>query len=282
MDMNWIDEIRDPEPRKRYIYNADDYDPQYGDPYYREHSTRADSLWRLYEESGTSITFDAFADESRQTDYRMETGALRDFFNGSQSALSSYRNPMGGNPLIAFGSIGRWDGERTGISSFETFDDLMNGDDSPFKDCEIDRFWNDLKTDRGLSVEPRYVELAFGCPPIEWDIDARVRDFAERMGDEYTSLYEQDTTSIKGGDFERFGAFADNHLDFIRALTKARGMDPISSDREIGAFLNTFDKLAAMPEPTPAKQEKDELSAGACDPADPLNLEQSSSYGMTR
>lgn len=128
MDMNWIDEIRDPEPRKRYIYNADDYDPQYGDPYYREHSTRADSLWRLYEESGTSITFDAFADESRQTDYRMETGALRDFFNGSQSALSSYRNPMGGNPLIAFGSIGRWDGERTGISSFETFDDLMNGD----------------------------------------------------------------------------------------------------------------------------------------------------------
>ncbi|RGV45772.1 hypothetical protein [Bifidobacterium longum] len=216
MDMNWIDEIRDPEPRKRYIYNADDYDPQYGDPYYREHSTRADSLWRLYEESGTSITFDAFADESRQTDYRMETGALRDFFNGSQSALSSYRNPMGGNP------------------------------------------------------------------PIEWDIDARVRDFAERMGDEYTSLYEQDTTSIKGGDFERFGAFADNHLDFIRALTKARGMDPISSDREIGAFLNTFDKLAAMPEPTPAKQEKDELSAGACDPADPLNLEQSSSYGMTR
>ena len=219
MDMNWIDEIRDPEPRKRYIYNADDYDPQYGDPYYREHSTRADSLWRLYEESGASITFDAFADESRQTDYRMETGALRDFFNGSQSALSSYRNPMGGNPLIAFGSIGRWDGERTGISSFETFDDLMNGDDSPFKDCEIDhiwdengilkmrghhhdgsveveirqltdqgcealesyeqawagepfdaagrrydggkesvdRFWNDMETDRGLSVEPRYV-----------------------------------------------------------------------------------------------------------------------------
>lgn len=40
MDMNWIDEIRDPEPRKRYIYNADDYDPQYGDPYYREHSTQ--------------------------------------------------------------------------------------------------------------------------------------------------------------------------------------------------------------------------------------------------
>lgn len=38
---------------------------------------------------------------------------------------------------------------------------------------------------------PRYVELAFGCPPIEWDIDMRVRDFADRMSDEYTSLYEK-------------------------------------------------------------------------------------------
>ncbi|MDB6874363.1 hypothetical protein PMT39_07345 [Bifidobacterium longum] len=174
MDMNWIDEIRDPEPRKRYIYNADDYDPQYGDPYYREHSTRADSLWRLYEESGTSITFDAFADESRQTDYRMETGALRDFFNGSQSVLSSYRNPMGGNPLIAFGNIGRWDGERTGISSFETFDDLMNGDDSPFKDCEIDHIWDEngiLKMrghhhDGSVEVEIRQLTDQ-GCEALE-------------------------------------------------------------------------------------------------------------------
>lgn len=66
MDMNWTDEIRDPEPLKRPIYNAADYDTRHGDPYYREHSTRADSLWRLYEESGTSITFDAFADEMRR------------------------------------------------------------------------------------------------------------------------------------------------------------------------------------------------------------------------
>lgn len=46
MDMNWTDEIRDPEPLKRPIYNAADYDTRHGDPYYREHSTRADSLWR--------------------------------------------------------------------------------------------------------------------------------------------------------------------------------------------------------------------------------------------
>lgn len=41
MDMNWTDEIRDPEPLKRPIYNAADYDTRHGDPYYREHSTRA-------------------------------------------------------------------------------------------------------------------------------------------------------------------------------------------------------------------------------------------------
>ena len=90
----------------------------------------------------------------------------------------------------------------------------------------VDRFWKDLKTDQGMSVEPRYVELAFGCPPIEWDIDMRVRDFADRMGDEYTSLYEKGETGIKGGDFERFGAFVDNHLDFMCALTKARAWIP--------------------------------------------------------
>ena len=86
MDMNWIDEIRDPEPRKRYIYNADDYDPQYGDPYYREHSTRADSLWRLYEESGTSITFDArpfsrtFSKARKSSDCPCDAPALVDLW----------------------------------------------------------------------------------------------------------------------------------------------------------------------------------------------------------
>ena len=81
---------------------------------------------------------------------------------------------MGGNPLIAFGVIGRWDGERTGISSFETFDDLMNGDDSPFKDCEIDHIWDEngiLKMrghhhDGGVEVEIRQL-TDHGCEALE-------------------------------------------------------------------------------------------------------------------
>ena len=60
MDMNWTDEIRDPEPLKRPIYNAADYDTRHGDPYYREHSTRADSLWRLYEDVLLQCLFDRF------------------------------------------------------------------------------------------------------------------------------------------------------------------------------------------------------------------------------
>lgn len=81
---------------------------------------------------------------------------------------------MGGNPLIAFGVIGRWDGERTGISSFETFDDLMNGDDSPFKDCEIDHIWDEngiLKMrghhhDGSVEVEIRQLTDQ-GCEALE-------------------------------------------------------------------------------------------------------------------
>ncbi len=301
MDMNWIDEIRDPEPRKRYIYNADDYDPQYGDPYYREHSTRADSLFENYNDlmTGDDSPFkdceiDHIWDENGRLMMRghhHDGGVeveVRQLTDQGCEALETYEQAWVGEPFDAAGR--HYDGGKE----------------------SVDRFWNDLKTDQGMSVEPRYMELAFGCPPVEWGIDTRVRDFADRMGDEYSSLYEKGETGIKSsGDFDRFGVFVNNHLDFVRALTKARGelaglaVDPISSDREIGAFLNTFDKLAAVPEPSPAAQERDELTAGVCDPADPtmgdesdredsghassvcnpadaLNLEQASPYGMTR
>lgn len=141
---------------------------------------------------------------------------------------------------------------------------------------------NPAKPDMQSILRRNARDLVLGNAILVSSVDARGLDFADRMGDGYPSLYEQDTTGIKGGDFERFGAFADNHLDFMRALTKARGMDPISSDREIGAFPNTLDRLAAMPEPSPAAQEKDDLSAGVCAPAGTLDLDQASPYGMTR
>ena len=66
-----------------------------------------------------------------------ELDGLRAFFDGSNNPLSSYDNPLGGNRIIARGSIGRWDGTRHGLTVYRDFDDMMSGPDSVFKDCEI-------------------------------------------------------------------------------------------------------------------------------------------------
>ena len=44
-----------------------------------------------------------------------ELAGLKAFLDGSDSPLSSYDNPLGGNRIIARGSIGRWDGTRLSL-----------------------------------------------------------------------------------------------------------------------------------------------------------------------
>lgn len=90
---------------------------------------------------------------------------------------------------------------------------------------------NPAKPDMQSILRRNARDLVLGNAILVSSVDARESDFADRMGDEYSSLYEQDTTGIKGGDFERFGAFADNHLDFMRALTKARAWMPSAATR---------------------------------------------------
>lgn len=344
MDMSWIDMVHDPDPKQRNIYSVDDYDTQFGNPYYREHNQDTDSLWTQYEQSGATVSFDEYADEARQADWELEIGDLANFFSGDTGARSTFENPLGGRPLIAVGSIQRWDGDHSGVTPVNDFDELLHGSQSPFKDCEIDRvwdengrlymsghhhdggvqveirqltdkgieaieaydqawlgdafdaggrhykgddesvsrFWKDLTSDWHLSEEPRYLARAFDCKPAEWDVDQRVVDFAKHMSDEYGRLYEKGSTGITGqGDFDRFDAFVDDHLDFVRALVKARGelinitVNPISSDREVAAFLNTYDTFAKMDEPDHTSKDTAELSATVCDPADPLNQSES-------
>lgn len=82
-------------------------------------------------------------DEYRQQDYEDETTALGAYLDGVSSTMSSTVSEHGGNPLIVTGSIGRWDGTRTGFSVFKDFDELMEGTDSPFKDCEIQKVWDE-------------------------------------------------------------------------------------------------------------------------------------------
>lgn len=72
-----------------------------------------------------------------------ELAGLKAFLDGSDSPLSSYDNPLGGNRIIARGSIGRWDGTRHGMTAYRDFDDMMGGHDSVFKDCEIGKVWDE-------------------------------------------------------------------------------------------------------------------------------------------
>lgn len=72
-----------------------------------------------------------------------ELAGLKAFLDGSDNPLSSYDNPLGGNRIIARGSIGRWDGTRHGMTAYRDFDDMMSGPDSVFKDCEIGKVWDE-------------------------------------------------------------------------------------------------------------------------------------------
>lgn len=161
-----------------------------------------------------------------------ELAGLKAFLDGSDNPLSSYDNPLGGNHIIARGSIGRWDGTSHGLTAYRDFDDMMSGSDSVFKDCEIGKVWDENGSlfihgyhhDGGVDVEvrqltdagedaldviedawygepftvndkeydgswesvdaamrdlwenpdlcpaPRYMELAFGCPAEEYEM----------------------------------------------------------------------------------------------------------------
>lgn len=92
-----------------------------------------------------------------------ELAGLKAFLDGSDNPLSSYDNPLGGNRIIARGSISRWDGTRHGLTVYRDFDDMMSGPDSVFKDCEIGKVWDEngglfihgYHHDGGVDVEVR-------------------------------------------------------------------------------------------------------------------------------
>ena len=118
-----------------------------------------------------------------------ELAGLKAFLDGSDNPLSSYDNPLGGNRIIARGSIGRWDGTRHGMTAYRDFDDMMSGPDSVFKDCEIGKVWDENGSlfihgyhhDGGVDVEVRQltdageealdvIEDAWSttAPPSQW------------------------------------------------------------------------------------------------------------------
>lgn len=81
--------------------------------------------------------------EMMERDLAVELEGLSAFFDGDKSDQSSFVNPLGGNRLLARGSVGRWDGTSHGLTAYRDFDDMMTGSDSVFKDCEIGKVWDE-------------------------------------------------------------------------------------------------------------------------------------------
>ena len=82
-------------------------------------------------------------EEYRHDDFLTITIALQAYFDGAKSEVSNYINPIGGNRLISMGSSGRWDGTSTGLDVSRDFSELLYGSGSSFKDCEIQKIWED-------------------------------------------------------------------------------------------------------------------------------------------
>lgn len=154
----------DKTPKERIVFDEGVY---YGDEgskisiediMSREGITEAEAL-----EGYTEEQIFENAMEMMDIDRTEELDGLRAFFDGSDNPLSSYDNSLGGNRIIARGSIGRWDGTSHGMTVYRDFDDMMSGPDSVFKDCEIGKVWDENGSlfihgyhhDGGVDVEVR-------------------------------------------------------------------------------------------------------------------------------
>lgn len=63
-------------------------------------------------------------------------GELYRFMDGERCEGSDYRNPYGGNEIIAGGSSRRWDGESNGFFASRDLDGVLSWD-GIFEDCEL-------------------------------------------------------------------------------------------------------------------------------------------------
>ena len=155
-------------PKERVVFDADVYDEDFLREYLSDD-------YEMYKDE-LEVDFDTYVEESsdrlfevRDEDYREEMAALKSYFPGKPSDMSSEISEQAGNPIIVSGTIGCWDGTRSGLTVYKSFEDAIDTSpswhdgDNVFADCEIQKVWDENGTlylagahhDGRVSVEMR-------------------------------------------------------------------------------------------------------------------------------
>lgn len=90
-----------------------------------------------------AVDYEQYLDWMKNEDYSESLDALKHYFAGEKSIVSDYINPLGMNEIAVRGTIQRWNGKSSGFKLYKDLDDLLYGRDSVFKDCVIDKIWDD-------------------------------------------------------------------------------------------------------------------------------------------
>ena len=112
-------ETTTPQPKERIIFDADSYYGTEGENMAVEDIMERYGITEeeVREQYSDEEIFDR-AMEMRETDYEEETDALIGWFDGQTPgftpAITDENSDWYGNPVIVSGSMGRWDGTRSG------------------------------------------------------------------------------------------------------------------------------------------------------------------------
>lgn len=141
-------------PKERVVFDADLYLGTKGEEYAVEDLMTRDGLTEeeVREQYSEEEIFD-HAMEMRETDYEEEIDTLTGWFDGKTPgftpAITDETSDWYGNPVIVAGSIGRWDGTRSGFTVYDSFGNAIDtspsryGGDNVFADCEIQKIWDE-------------------------------------------------------------------------------------------------------------------------------------------
>lgn len=142
----------DKTPKERVIYDESVYDEDFLRGYLEEdYENFKDDLEIDFDTYVTYKQDEGVLSDLMTRDFDEEIAVVERFFGERQWVVNPSWpdekifpvNPNNCNHILVRGSIGRWDGTRHGMTVFETFQDVLQGRDSPFGDCEIGKVWDE-------------------------------------------------------------------------------------------------------------------------------------------